>query len=334
MKKILNSPDAYADEALAGMCLAHPHLYRQIGEEGRVVVRNAGVKKDKVAIVSGGGSGHLPLFAGYVGQGLLDACAVGNVFAGPAVMDCMDAIRAADNGRGVLLLFGNYGGDKMNFAMAAEMLAAENIRTATVLAADDAGSAPRAERHKRRGVAGLVYAYKIAGARAEQPGATLESVAAVAARALDNTVTLGVALSSCTVPEAGKPTFTLGDDEMEIGMGIHGEPGIRRGPLLSADEMVGEMLDTLIQDGGFAAGDRVSVMVNSLGATPLEELFILYRHVDRRLRDQGIQVVAPRTGRYATSMEMAGMSLSLIRLDRELESLLLEPAHCPYWSNL
>ncbi|WP_410012490.1 dihydroxyacetone kinase subunit DhaK [Sodalis sp. C49] len=334
MKKILNSPDAYADEALAGMCLAHPHLYRQIGEEGRVVVRNAGVKKDKVAIVSGGGSGHLPLFAGYVGQGLLDACAVGNVFAGPAVMDCMDAIRAADTGQGVLLLFGNYGGDKMNFAMAAEMLAAENIRTATVLAADDAGSAPRAERHKRRGVAGLVYAYKIAGARAEQPGATLESVAAVAARALDNTVTLGVALSSCTVPEAGKPTFTLGDDEMEIGMGIHGEPGIRRGPLLSADEMVGEMLDTLIQDGGFAAGDRVSVMVNSLGATPLEELFILYRHVDRRLRDQGIQVVAPRTGRYATSMEMAGMSLSLIRLDRELESLLLEPAHCPYWSNL
>lgn len=334
MKKILNSPETYADEALAGMCLAHPHFYRQIGEEGRVVVRNAGAKKDKVAIVSGGGSGHLPLFAGYVGQGLLDACAVGNVFAGPAVLDCMDAIRAADTGKGVLLLFGNYGGDRMNFAMAAEMLAAEDIRTASVLAADDAGSAPRAERQKRRGVAGLVYAYKIAGAMAERSDATLESVAAVATRALENTVTLGVALSSCTVPEAGKPTFTLGDDEMEIGMGIHGEPGIRRGPLLSAEQMVGEMLDTLLRDGGFAAGDRVSVMVNSLGATPLEELFILYRHVDQRLRGQGITIVAPRTGRYATSMEMAGMSLSIIRLDGELESLLLEPAHCPYWSNL
>ncbi|TCL06792.1 dihydroxyacetone kinase subunit DhaK [Sodalis ligni] len=333
MKKILNSPADYADEALEGMCLAYPRSYGRTGENGRVIVRLGG-GKGKVGIVSGGGSGHLPTFAGYVGEGLLDACAVGNVFAGPAVMDCMDAIRSADGGHGVLLLFGNYGGDKMNFAMASEMLEAEGIATATVLAVDDVGSASREERDKRRGVAGLVYAYKIAGAKAGQADATLESVAAVARRAVDNTVTIGVALSPCTVPEAGKPTFALAENEMEYGMGIHGEPGIRRGPIIAADDMADMMLQTLLDDAGIATGDRVSVMVNSLGATPLEELFILYRRVAGRLREKGIEVAFPLVGRYATSMEMSGASLSLITLDEELEALLLAPADCPYWSNL
>ena len=334
MKKILNAPAAYANEALAGMCMAHPDTYRQIGETGRVIARRAPIRQGKVGLVSGGGSGHLPTFAGFVGHGLLDACAVGNVFAGPSVLDCMEAVKSADGGQGVLLLFGNYGGDKMNFAMAAEMLAAEGIPTATVLAADDVGSAPRAERHKRRGVAGLVYAYKIAGAKAEQSGTRLDTLAALAQRAADATVTLGVALTPCTVPEAGQPTFTLGDDEMEIGMGIHGEPGIRRGPLMAADDIAREMLDSLLKDSGIGPGARVSVMVNSLGATPLEELYIVYRYVARQLAGQDITVTCPLIGRYATSMEMAGASLSLIALDDELENLLRQPADCPHWSNV
>lgn len=333
MKKILNNPEHYADEALHGMCLAFPHLYTQSGEAGRVISR-AAPGAAKPGIVSGGGSGHLPTFAGYVGPGLLDACAVGNVFAGPAVMDCIDAIRAADSGKGVLLLFGNYGGDKMNFAMASEMLEAEGIVTRTLLASDDVGSASREERQKRRGVAGLIYGYKIAGAKAEQPDATLDEVAAVTQRALDNTVTLGVALSSCTVPEAGKPTFSLADDEMEIGMGIHGEPGIRRGPLLNADPLADEMLSALLKDGGIKSGDRVAVMLNSLGATPLEELFILWRRVSEGLESRGISWCAPQIGRYATSMEMAGASLSLMKLDEELEALLKTPVASPWWSNL
>lgn len=332
MKKILNAPQDYADQALQGMCLAFPHLYAQSGEAGRVITR-AAPAKDKPGIVSGGGSGHLPTFAGYVGAGLLDACAVGNVFAGPAVMDCIDAIRAADNGKGVLLLFGNYGGDKMNFAMAAEMLEAEGIETRTVLASDDVGSASRDERVKRRGVAGLIYAYKVAGARAEQQGATLEAVAGVAQRALDNTVTIGVALSPCTVPEAGKPTFSLAENEMEMGMGIHGEPGIRRGPLLAADTLADEMLSTLLKDGGLKAGDQVAVMLNSLGATPLEELFILWRRVQSGLAAQNISWFPPQIGRYATSMEMAGASLTLMKLDKELEQLLAAPVASPWWSN-
>lgn len=333
MKKILNSPENYADEALEGMCLAFPHLYAQSGEAGRVITR-ATPATNKPGIVSGGGSGHLPTFAGYVGPGLLDACAVGNVFAGPAVMDCMDAIRAANTGKGVLLLFGNYGGDKMNFAMASEMLESEGVETRTVLACDDVGSAGRDERQKRRGVAGLIYAYKIAGAKAEQPDATLDEVAEIAQRVLDNTVTIGVALSPCTVPEAGKPTFTLADDEMEIGMGIHGEPGIRRGPLLAADTLADEMLKTLLQDSGIQAGDRVAVMLNSLGATPLEELFILWRQVRVGLHDREISLSPPQIGRYATSMEMTGASLTLLKLDDELETLLNAPVISPWWSNV
>ncbi|WP_158782370.1 dihydroxyacetone kinase subunit DhaK [Pantoea sp. BAV 3049] len=334
MKKILNSPETYADQALEGMCLAHPHIYRQQGEDGRVIVRAQSANMAKVGLVSGGGSGHLPTFTGYVGEGLLDACAVGNVFAGPAVMDCIEAIRSADQGKGVLLLFGNYGGDKMNFAMASEMLSAEGIQTATVLATDDVGSASQVEKEKRRGVAGVIYAWKVAGAKAQQPDATLEDVTAIARRAVDNTVTIGAALSPCTVPEAGKPTFTLEENEMEIGMGIHGEPGIRRGPLLPADELAEEMLTTLLNDRGPDAGKRVSLMVNSLGATPLEELYILYRYLAPKLENKGFTIVLPRIGRYATSMEMAGVSLSLLTLDDELESLLLAPAQCPYWSNL
>lgn len=333
MKKLLNHPGDYADEALDGMCAAHPEIYRRLGETGRVIARTAPMREGKVGVVSGGGSGHLPTFAGYVGEGLLDACSVGNVFAGPSVLDCIDAVKAANGGAGVLLLYGNYGGDRMNFDMAAEMLEMDGIATATVLVADDVGSAAHSERAKRRGVAGLIYAYKTAGAKAGQPDVTLASVAALARKTVDATVTIGVALTSCTVPEAGKPTFAIGDAEMELGMGIHGEPGIRRGPLMSADSVADEMLARLLEDSGIGKGERVSVLVNSLGATPLEELYILFRRVSKSLEQKGIEIVLPRVGRYATSMEMAGASLSLCRLDGELEDLLRAPARCPFWSH-
>ncbi|WP_119462725.1 dihydroxyacetone kinase subunit DhaK [Rhodospirillaceae bacterium SYSU D60014] len=331
MKKILNDPNAYVDEMLDGLCAAHPASYRRLGESGRVIARADGPVAGKVGIVTGGGSGHLPVFTGYVGRGLLDACAIGNVFAGPSVDDCMGAMRAADAGAGVLRLYGNYGGDRMNFDMAGEMLEPEGLATTTVLVADDVSSAPRDERGKRRGVAGLIYAYKVAGAKADQKNASLAEVTEAARKAADACASIGVALTPCTVPEAGRPTFSIADDEMEMGMGIHGEPGIWRGKLKPADAIAGEMLDRLLSDTDIAKGERVSVLVNSLGATPLEELYILYRYVARELTAKGIAIVAPLVGRYATSMEMAGASLTLFRLDGELEALLKAPADCPFW---
>jgi dihydroxyacetone kinase-like protein len=332
MKKILNNPADYVDEMLDGLVAAHPESYRRLGEGGRVIAGAGGPVQGKVGIVSGGGSGHLPTFTGYVGAGLLDACSIGNVFAGPSVGDCVDAMRAADGGAGVLRLYGNYGGDRMNFDMAGEMLEMEGMETTSVLVADDVASAGPEERAKRRGVAGLVYAYKIAGAMAERSGTTLGEVTAVARKAVSATGSIGVALTPCIVPESGKPTFSIADDEMEMGMGIHGEPGIWRGPLRRADEIAGEMLDRLLTDTGIGRGERVSVLVNSLGATPHEELYILYRHIARRLAEAGVTISVPLVGRYATSMEMAGASLTLLRLDGELEALLRAPASCPFWS--
>ncbi len=329
MKKILNQPAAYVDEMLTGMCLAHPEYYKQIGPEGRVIARAAGPVQGKVAIVSGGGSGHLPVFTGYVGKGLIDACAIGDVFSSPGVNQVTEAIRAAHAGAGALLLFGNYGGDKMNFDMAGEMAQMEDIRTASVRVADDVASAPLAERGKRRGVAGLVYAYKLAGAKADQM-APLDEVAALAQKAVDSCRSVGVALTPCTVPAAGRPTFEIGETEMEIGMGIHGEPGVRRGPLKPADAIAEEMLALLLADMPLASGDRVSVLVNSLGATPPEELYIVYRYVAGKLAGMGVEIVMPLVGRYATSMEMAGMSLTFCRLDKELEALLKAPCDCPF----
>ena len=329
MKKILNRPEDYVNEMLEGLCAAHPLYYKRIGAEGRVIVRPDGAVPGKVGIVTGGGSGHLPVFTGYVGAGLLDACAIGDVFVSPGVDLMADAIRAANGGAGVLRLYGNYGGDVMNFDMAGEMVEMEDIRTTSVLMADDVASAAPEERHKRRGVAGLVFGYKIAGAKAAAM-ASLEEVTAVAQKAVDNCRSIGVALTPCTVPAAGRPTFTIGEDEMEIGMGIHGEPGVRRGALRPADQIAAEMCDMLLDDLPLSSGDRVSVLCNSLGATPPEELYIVYRYVARRLCDRGIAIMAPLVGRYACSMEMAGMSLTFCKLDAELEALLLAPCDCPF----
>jgi len=329
MKKILNDPSAYVDEMLEGMVAAHPQYYAQ--PVRRVITRASGATKGKVGIVTGGGSGHLPVFTGYVGKGLLDACAIGDVFASPSAEQMAEAIRLASGGAGVLRLYGNYGGDVMNFDMAGEMVEMEHdIRTTTVLLADDVASAPPAEAAKRRGVAGMVYAFKIAGAQAET-GADLDSVTAVAQKAADACRSIGMALTSCTIPQAGKPTFDIGDSEMEMGMGIHGEPGIWRAAIKPADAVADEMIDRLVADHGLGRGERISILVNSLGATPAEELYILYRQVKKRLDGLGISIVMPLVGRYATSMEMTGSTMTVIRLDGELEELLTAPADCAFW---
>jgi len=330
MKKILNKPVDYVDETLDGLIAAHPEYYRLYGDTNRVVARAQETAQGKVGIVTGGGSGHLPVFTGYVGKGLLDACAIGDVFASPSSEQMADALRVADRGAGVLRLYGNYGGDVMNFDMAGDLVDFDDIACTTVLLADDVASASLEERDKRRGVAGMVYAFKTAGAAAEA-GQDLNAVTAVAQKTADACRSIGVALGPCTVPQAGKPTFQIADDEMEIGMGIHGEPGMRRGKLLPADDIANEMMDRLLEDQPLNSGDKVSVMVNSLGATPPEELYILYRTVKARIEATGASIVMPLVGRYATSMEMSGVSFTLCKLDDELESLLKAPCDCAFW---
>jgi len=330
MKKILNDPANYVDEMLDGLVAAHPEVYAR--PQPRVIARTGGGTPGKVGIVTGGGSGHLPVFTGYVGKGLLDACAIGNVFASPSAEQMADAMRVAHGGAGILRLYGNYGGDVMNFDMAGETVELEDdIRSTTVLLADDVASAPPDEAAKRRGVAGMVYAFKIAGAKAEEM-ADLDAVTATAQKAADACRSIGMALTPCTVPQAGKPTFEIGDDEMEMGMGIHGEPGIWRDKLRPADRILDEMIDRLTADMPLGSGDRVSILVNSLGATPPEELYILYRRARQRLDDLGVEIIMPLVGRYATSMEMTGATVTLCKLDDELERLLRAPCHCAFWT--
>lgn len=329
MKKLLNDPVNFVDEMLEGLVLANPGLVRD-GENGRVIRRASPMRQGKVGVVSGGGSGHLPLFTGYVGKGLIDSCSIGNVFEGPTVGSCMDAMKAANGGAGILRLYGNYGGDRMNFDMAGEFLDEEGIASTTVLGNDDVASAGPDERAKRRGVAGLIYAYKTAGAHAEE-GGSLSEVTATAQRTVDHTRTIGVALAPCQVPGSAQPSFVLGENEIEMGMGIHGEPGIWRDTLKPADEIVDEMIERLLADRPEGSGNRVSVLVNSLGATPLEELFILYRRAAALLNESGLTVVQPLVGHFATSMEMAGASISLCFLDEDIEQFLAAPADCPFW---
>ena len=329
MKKLINDPANYVEEMLDGLCMAHPGLTR-VGDDKRAIARAQGMRKGKVGVVSGGGSGHLPLFTGYVGEGLLDACAIGNVFEGPTINSCQDAIAAANGGAGVLCLFGNYGGDKMNFEMASEFAAMDDVQTRTVLGTDDIASAKPEEAEKRRGVAGLIFAYKTAGAMAAT-GADLETVATIAQQTVDRTRTIGVGTSSCQIPGAAGPNFEIGDDEIEMGMGIHGEPGIWRKQMRPADALVDEMIDMLLAERPNDTS-RVSILVNSLGSTPFEELFILYRRAAEKLDAAGLTIVRPLIGPFVTSMEMGGASISLCFLDEEIESLLGAPANCPFWT--
>jgi dihydroxyacetone kinase-like protein len=332
MKKLINSQAHCVDESLEGLCAALRSCVRT-GPAGRVIARQSGADRGKVGVVTGGGFGHLPVFAGYVGRGLLNACAVGDVFAGPPAEVCAAAIRVADGGAGVVRVLGNYGGDRMSFANACVEVADDGIETRTEIVADDVASAPPAEAGKRRGVAGMIFAFKAAGACAEQ-GASLVDVAKAAANAASRTRSIGVAVSPCLIPGAAKPGYTLGADEIEIGMGIHDEPGIERRPLMLADDVTFELVRRLIAEAPVEAGSerrKVAVLVNSLGATPLEELLIIFRKAQEVLAREGFEIMQRYVGHYATSMEMAGCSLSLLFLDPELEGLLDAPTDCPFW---
>ena len=333
MKKVINNPVNFVDEVMDGIIAAYGDRLKLLDGDRRVILSAAPAREGKVGIVTGGGSGHLPVFLGYVGKGLLDGCAVGNVFASPSAKKMADVIKACDRGSGVLCLYGNYGGDNMNFDMACETVELEDdIKTRTVRVKDDVSSAPKESAERRRGVAGMVYAFKIAGAAADQ-GRTLDEVADAAQKALDNIRTMGIALSPCIVPEVGKPTFSIGENEVEIGMGIHGEPGIQVRQMMTADETADLLMDKLMQDMPLESGSTVSVMVNGLGATPKEELLIIYRRIHQMLSGKGIRLVMPHIGEFATSMEMAGLSVTIIKLDHELETMLRAPASTPFYTN-
>ena len=331
MKKIINKPSDFVEESIEGLVKSHPEIYSFAPDNKRVIAR-AEKASNKVGIISGGGSGHLPVFTGYVGKGLLDSCAVGSVFASPSVDQIASAIRNANNGNGVLCIIGNYGGDVMNFEMACEIVTSEGIKTKTVIVADDIASASNEEKSKRRGIAGMIFVFKVAGSIAET-GASLEKTFNITTSANNNIRTLGVALSPCILPEAGKPTFEIKDDEIEIGMGIHGEPGIKREKLRSADQLSDDLCKRILGDYKLNAEDQVSIMINSLGATPLEELYIISKRVHENFSKLKIKITKSFVGRYATSMEMAGMSITVFKLDSELKKYLLTPSNCPFWYN-
>ena len=269
---------------------------------------------------------------GYIGKGLLDSCAIGNVFASPSVDEISTAIKSANLGKGVLCIYGNYGGDVMNFDMASEMLEMEDIKVESIVVADDVASASYEEKDKRRGVTGMLYVFKTTGAIAET-GADFDEVKRIALKTNENIRTMGIALTPTILPQAGKPTFEIGNDEMEIGMGIHGEPGIRRGKLKSADEITEELSEKLLGDINLSNGDKVSILVNSLGATPHEELFIVANKFNSILKNKGITNSKSYVGRYATSMEMAGMSITTLKLNDNLKKYLLAESKCPFWNN-
>lgn len=325
-KKLINDPGSIIEEMLDGMLAAHPRHLRR-GEHPRAILAVDGPRPGKVGLVIGGGSGHEPTFVGFVGHGLADAAAIGNVFASPPPDPILACAQAVNGGAGVLFMYGNYAGDVMNFDMAAEMAAMEDIEVRTVLTTDDVAAAPPDQKEKRRGIAGNFFIFKIAGAAADRM-APLDVVERLARKANDHTLTMGVALSPCSLPHTRKANFEIPEGEMEIGLGIHGEPGVRRGALGTADQVADELLDRILAELGAGRGDKVAVLVNSLGSTPLMELYLLQRRVKQRLDDAGIGIHASWVGPYCTSLEMAGASITLLRLDGELTQLLDHPCDC------
>lgn len=330
MKKIINEATNFVDETIEGIIYAYGDKLKLLNGDKRIIITNFPVEKGKVGIVTGGGSGHLPVFLGYVGDGMLDGCAIGNVFASPSANKMTEMIKACDYGSGVLCLYGNYGGDNMNFDMACENADFEDIKTATIRVKDDIASNENID--KRRGVAGMVYAFKIAGAAAKKM-MPLEEVVRVTEKALNNIRTMGVALSPCIVPEVGKPTFSINENEIEIGMGIHGEPGIEVKKMMTANEIASTIFKKIITEISLNENDEVSVMVNGLGGTPLEEQLIVYRQLHVMLKERNVHSYMPHIGEFATSMEMAGLSISILKLDEELKELLRYPAMTPFYTN-
>ena len=326
MKKIINAIPDIVTEMLDGVAAAHPETLRRL--EGQSVIVRKEIRSDKVTLVSGGGSGHEPAHAGYVGTGMLDAAVAGEVFTSPTPDRIKAAIDAVRSDAGTLLIVKNYSGDVMNFEMAAELAETDGVKTRSVIVNDDVAVENSTYTTGRRGIAGTVFVHKIAGALAER-GANLDAVAAVAQKVVGNVRSMGFALSPCTVPANGRPGFDLGDGEMEFGLGIHGEPGVRRAPVENADSLAKNLLAVVFDDLPFRKGDRVAVLINGLGGTPLMELYILNRSVAALCRERGLAVAKTYVGNFMTSLEMTGASVSLLRLDPELESLLADPSDAP-----
>lgn len=330
MRKIINDPQTFVDEVMEGILAAHSDEVRPATTDNRTLVRADSPAPGRVGIVTGGGSGHLPFFLGYVGRGLCSAVAIGNVFSSPSSAQIYAASRAVHSDAGLLYLYGNYGGDVYNFDLAADLCRSDGIDVTTVLGADDILSAPSDKAQTRRGVAGLVLVYKVAGAAADRL-LPLGEVTRIAQKAADATRTMGVGLSPTILPAAGEATFTLGEGEMEIGIGIHGERGTHRGALETADEITDRFLVELDRELVFTESQRVAVLVNGLGSTPLEELYVVYRRVHSELAARGVTIARKYVGEYVTSLEMAGASLSIMVLDDELEELINEPASSPFF---
>lgn len=324
MKKIINHPNHVVSELLVGMAKAHPEL--KYTEKLEVISRKDKIKK-KVGVVSGGGSGHEPAHAGYVGTGMLDAAVAGNVFSSPSPDRIIKGIEEANSGEGVLLVIKNYSGDIMNFGMAKDMAEMDDIRVESVVVKDDVAVPDSTYSTGRRGIAGTVFVHKIAGAKAET-GANLDEVKAAAEKAIANIRSMGMAMTSCTLPAVGKPGFVLGDDEVEIGMGIHGEPGVERTTVKTAAEVAQILLDKILADYDYS-NSEVALLVNGLGATPLMELYILNNEVEKILTEKGIKIHRTFVGNYMTALEMSGCSLTLMKLDDELKELLDAPCNTP-----
>lgn len=317
MQKIINDPSLVVDQMLEGFVKANSDLVSTTENERVLKYKNAPVK-GKVGVVTGGGSGHKPAFVGYIGRNMVDAVAVGELFSSPPAQMFYDAIREADAGAGVAILYGNYAGDNMNVAMAVEQAEDDGIVVGKVVANDDVPSAPSSDRSRRRGVAGEILMWKVGGAKAAM-GGSLEEVLDVAQKAIDNTRSMGVGLSPCILPEVGHPNFTIEPGTMEVGIGHHGEPGIEVAPLESAEQIARRMCDVILTDLPFKSGDEVVVLVSGLGSTPLMEQYILYGEVEKILESKGIKVHKSLVGNYFTSLEMAGATLSVMRLDDELK---------------
>ncbi|PJN89621.1 dihydroxyacetone kinase subunit DhaK [Bacillus sp. mrc49] len=331
MKKLINDPMRVVEEMIEGYAKAYPKHIRQLAENDRALVTAKETRDGKVGVLIGGGSGHEPAFIGYVGDGMADGVAVGNIFASPPPDPILEVTKAIDKGKGVIYIYGNYAGDVMNFGMAAELADLDSdIRVGSVLVTDDVASAPKEEKQKRRGIAGEFFVTKAAGAAADK-GYNLVDVVRVAQKANDYTRTMGVGLTPCSLPQTGKPSFELADNEMEIGLGHHGEPGIEKGDLLPADQVVERLMHDILIDMPVVSGERVAVLVNGLGSTTNMELYIMFRRVEQILSDKGIIIHRSYVGSYSTSLEMGGASVTITKLDEELAEFIDHPADCPMY---
>ncbi|MBU4349417.1 dihydroxyacetone kinase subunit DhaK [bacterium] len=320
MQRIINNPNDVVDDMINGFIKAHKDIIEKT-ENNRVLKYKKAPIKNKVGIVTGGGSGHKPAFIGYIGENMVDAVAIGEIFSSPTAKAFYDAFKTADSGKGVACLYGNYAGDNMNVKMAIKMAEKDGIAVKTVIANDDVASAPKEERNKRRGVAGEVLMWKIAGAKAAL-GGNLDEVISVAQKAIDNTKSVGIGLTPCTIPALGKPNFVIEEGKMELGIGHHGEPGIKVTDLKTADEMAEIMLDIILPDLPFVSNNEVVVLISGLGATPVMELYILYAKIAEILANKNIKIYRPYVGDYFTSLDMMGVTVTLMKVDNELKELI------------